>query len=75
MEQGAPSSNALQSARRVLEARAYFGGPERTVHVRVAGQDGRIYLDLCDRDWRAVEIAADGWRIINGHRTVWTQIS
>ena len=45
------------------------------IYVRVAGQDGRIYLDLCDRDWRAVEIAADGWRIINGHRTVWTQIS
>src|SRR4029077_12003263 len=29
------------------------------------GEDGdRVYLDLCDPDWRAVEIGPDGWRII-----------
>src|SRR5438874_2280636 len=31
-------------------------GPERAVHVRLAEQDGRIYLDLADECWRAVEI-------------------
>jgi hypothetical protein len=27
--------------------------------------DGKIYLDLCDETWRAVEIDADGWRVID----------
>jgi hypothetical protein len=33
------------------------------VHVRVAGHDGRIYLDLADAAWRVVEIDADGVRV------------
>jgi hypothetical protein len=49
---------------RLLEARAQFDAPERTIHVRVAEHEGRIYLDLADKGWRAVEISADGWRII-----------
>jgi hypothetical protein len=35
------------------------------VHVRVGGLDGRLYLDLCDETWRAVEIDATGWRVID----------
>jgi hypothetical protein len=52
--QGAPSSEALQSALNVIEARAHFDGPERVVHIRVGGLDGRLYLDLGDENWRAV---------------------
>ena len=33
--QGAPSSEALQSALNVIEAKAHFDAPERVVHVRV----------------------------------------
>jgi len=62
---GAPSSEALQSALNVIEAKAHFDAPERTVHVRVGEIDGRIYLDLCDDTWRAVEIGAAGWRVID----------
>ena len=62
---GAPNSEALQSALGVIEARARFNAPERIVHVRVGGLDGKIYLDLCDENWRAVEIDADGWRVID----------
>ena len=47
---GAPNSEALQSALNVIEAKAHFDAPERVVHVRVGGLDGRIYLDLCRRD-------------------------
>jgi hypothetical protein len=61
---GAPNSEAIQSALGVLEARAHFAGEARAVHLRVAGDDGRIWLDLCDNEWRVVEIASDGWRII-----------
>ena len=61
---GAPSSEALQSALSVIEAKAHFDGPEREVHVRVGGNEGRLYLDLGDESWRAIEIDANGWRIV-----------
>jgi hypothetical protein len=62
---GAPSSEALQSALNVIEAMAHFDAPERLVHVRVGGLEGRLYLDLGDESWRAVEIDATGWRVID----------
>jgi hypothetical protein len=62
---GAPSSEALQSALNVIEARAHFDAPERIVHIRVGGLDGRLYFDLCDETWRTVEIDATGWRVID----------
>ena len=34
---GAPNSEAMQSARAVIEAKAYFDGGEHPVHVRVSG--------------------------------------
>jgi hypothetical protein len=63
--QSAPSSEAMKGALGVLEARAQFDAPEHEVHVRVAGHDGCIYIDLADADWRAVEVDEDGWRIID----------
>ena len=62
---GAPSSEALQSALNVMEARAHFDAPELAVHIRVGGLNDRLYLDLGDQSWRAVEIDATGWRIID----------
>jgi hypothetical protein len=62
---GAPSSEALQSALNVIEAKAHFDAPERPVHVRVGGLDERQYLDLGDETWRVVEIDATGWRVID----------
>ncbi len=63
--QGAPSSEALQSTLNVIEAKAHFDAPERVVNIRVGGLDGRLYLDLSDETWRAVEIDATGWRVID----------
>ncbi|MFO1036171.1 MAG: hypothetical protein U1E45_04935 [Geminicoccaceae bacterium] len=62
---GAPSSEALQSALNVIEAKAHFDGPERIVSIRIGGLDGRLYLDLGDDAWRAVEIDSSGWRVID----------
>jgi hypothetical protein len=62
---GVPNSEALQSALNVIEAKAHFDGYERTVHIRVAGENGKIYLDLGDESWQAVEIDSTGWRVIN----------
>jgi hypothetical protein len=63
--QGAPNSEALQAALNVIEARAHFDAPERVVHIRVGGLDDRLYLDLGDESWRAVEIDTTGWRVID----------
>jgi len=38
--------------------------PERGVNIRVAEHAGRLYLDLADEHWRAVEIGPDGWRVL-----------
>ena len=60
----AASPGAIRSALDLLEARAQFDGRERVIHIRNAEHAGRIYLDLADEPWRAVEIDADGWRVI-----------
>lgn len=59
-----PGGQALEDAIGALEARAIFDGPEHQVFLRTASRDGRNYLDLCDKAWRAVEIDASGWRVI-----------
>ena len=60
----AASAGEIRSALDLLETRAQFDGPERTVHIRIAEHAGHIYLDLADEHWRAVDIEPDGWRII-----------
>ncbi len=62
---GAPSSEALRSALNIVEAKAHFDAPERPVIIRVGELGGKLYLDLGDDAWRAVEIDADGWRVID----------
>jgi hypothetical protein len=59
-----PSSQALQDALSTLCGRALFEGSTYEVRVRLAAREGKIYLDLCDADWRHVEIDGDGWRIV-----------
>jgi hypothetical protein len=61
---GAPNSEALRSALDIIEANAHFNAPERAVHVRVGGLDAKLYLDLGDEKWRAIEIDATGWKVI-----------
>ena len=49
-----------------LRANATYGGPERqTTYLRVAAVGDRIYLDLTDEEWRAVEIDKRGWRVVS----------
>ncbi len=60
---GALGAQAISSELDLLEARAQFDAPERSVHVRVAEHDGHIFLDLADEHWRAVGIGPDGWRV------------
>src|SRR6266446_6766989 len=60
-----PGAQAIRAAAELFEARALFDEEESPVHLRVGEHGGRLYLDLCDRAWRAVEIDAEGWRVVD----------
>ena len=55
---------ALEDGIRILEARAVNDGAEQDRFVRVGHRTGKLFLDLCDRHWRAVEINGDGWQVV-----------
>jgi hypothetical protein len=54
----------LRAAINLIEAHAQGDVPEREVFVRVGEHAGRIYLDLADESWSAIEIDALGWRVV-----------
>ena len=60
-----PGAQAIRATLDLCEAKALFDGEESPINLRVANHRGKLYLDLCDRAWRAVEIDAEGWRIVN----------
>lgn len=59
-----PASQALQDAIEHLAARALFDGPQMSIFVRVAHIGDRVWVDLVDPEWRAVEISPQGWRVV-----------
>lgn len=59
-----PSGQALTEGMEAIEAEAR-DGVEHEAFVRVAGADGKVYLDLVNDAWTVVEIAAAGWRVIS----------
>lgn len=48
-----------------FETFAICRGPMHQVHVRVAEQNGAIYIDLANPQWQVVEITASGWRVLD----------
>ena len=66
MRKAAPNAEAMQEALGTIEARAEFdsGVPSRPVFIRVGEHEGRLYLDLADDQWRAVEIDTTRWRVV-----------
>jgi hypothetical protein len=61
---GAIGGQALEDGIRILEARAINEGPQYECFTRVGHADGKMYLDLGDMGWHAVEITAIGWSVI-----------
>jgi hypothetical protein len=59
-----PDEKAVRGAINTLSGRALFKGPQAKVHVRIAATADAMYLDLADDHWRAVEVRATGWSII-----------
>lgn len=60
-----PSSQALTNAITVLEGYAAQATP-RPLHLRVAGHDGKIYIDTADAQDRVIEISGGAWKFVNG---------
>ena len=60
-----PGSQAIQDALTALQGHAVYEGDEEDVHVRIAGHEGAIYIDLGDRDWRVVKISTEGWEVLD----------
>jgi hypothetical protein len=61
----APTPTAVKNAIRALQAVARRRGERHEVYIRSATIDGRIYVDLANDQRQAVEIDANGWRIIS----------
>lgn len=64
-EEKTPGSQAVQDALAVLEGKALFDGPEHPVFTRLAEHEGRVYLDLANETWEAVEITERGWQVVS----------
>ena len=58
---GAPNNEAFQTAISTIVAQAQFRGPACEVYRRVGSEAGKLYLDLCNNAWQAIEIDATGW--------------
>jgi len=59
-----PNSEAMQAALNTLEAMAQFDGAERPIWVRLAEHEGKIFIDLANPAWEAIEITPDGWQVV-----------
>ena len=64
-QESAPTSEAIATALGVVDAKAQHDTPIREVFVRIGRLDDKIYLDLADAKWRAIEIDQAGWRVVD----------
>ncbi len=58
------SRNIVADASDTLCGMARNQGERFKVYRRIAEKNGNIYLDLCDSDWRVVEVSAADWQVI-----------
>jgi hypothetical protein len=58
--------NALSDAVTTLAGKACHDGNEEPVFLRVAPHgENRVLIDLCNDQWRVVEVTPEGWRILD----------
>src|SRR5262249_13661081 len=62
--QRVPARGAIDEAVDAFEARALQGKTYEPA-IRVASHGDRIFIDLCDQDWRVIEIDGSGWRVVD----------
>jgi hypothetical protein len=57
------SAEVMQTALNTLQGQALFAGQELPVFVRLAEDNGHIFLDLGGSDWQAVVLTPAGWQV------------
>lgn len=65
LNQRAPTSSAITDALAVLDGMALEMEPA-DVHLRTAGHDDAVYIDVGDSLHHIVRVGADGWSIMTG---------
>ena len=58
-------SETLRVGLQNFEARSRFQGQEHEVFLRVGSLDEKTYIDLCNNRWQAIEVDANGWRVVD----------
>lgn len=61
----ATSAEAIKSVIGALEGRAVFEGPVHKLDIRSAWQEGNLWYDLTDEEWKAVKINESGWNVVS----------
>ena len=61
---GAPGRLALEDVQRVLEARAVNVGSTHPIWIRTGEHQNKIYIDLVNDNWEAIEVTGEGWRLV-----------
>ncbi len=59
-----PGVQAIEDSLNVLEYKAIYEGNGFETYVRAGPFEDRIYVDLGTKDWKSVEITADGWNVV-----------
>lgn len=65
-------NEAIKEALDTLEALSE-DGKQKPVFCRVGELDGNVYVDLCNDQWEAVEINAEGWKVVKNHGVKFTR--
>jgi hypothetical protein len=63
-EASTPNPTVFKGVLETIRAKAQFDGQERSVFTRVGALEGKIYVDLGDPAWRAVEVTNSGWSVV-----------
>jgi DnaJ domain len=58
------NTNVMSEVLATLTMIGVCEGPEVLVHTRIAEHGNTIYVDIGDKDWRAVKVTAAGWEVI-----------
>jgi hypothetical protein len=62
---GTFGKNAIEDALSACEAAAAANGMVKTAPLRVGAKESTLYLDIGGPEWDAVEVSAEGWRIVS----------
>jgi hypothetical protein len=57
------NSEAMETCLKICEAQSMTTIGK--VWFKTATHDGKVYLDLCNDRWQAIEVSKDGWRVVD----------